>query len=102
MKSNDILNVNLELIDNSIEKITNNVYSKYKENISSLESILNNSIVEGWISDSSLLYQSELKMYIEKMNIISKYYCQIISDLKKIKLELEIEMNKKTNVHFEW
>lgn len=99
--NNDILNVDLTLIDNAISLIKNDCFTKLSENNSELKEIIVRLTTEEWISEENQTFVTVMEGYIEKLNVISEFYEQIAKDLQKIKIEMEIEMNKKPSIHFE-
>ena len=99
--NNDILNVDLTLIDNAVEIIKKDCYEKLIENNKTLSEIIVRLTTEEWISEENQGFVNITNKYIEKLNTISEFYNQITIDLQKIKIEMEIEMNKKPSIHFE-
>ena len=66
-----------------------------------VKEIITRLTTEDWISGENQKFIEIFNGYIEKLNIISEFYEQIAKDLLKIKIEMEIEMNKKPSIHFE-
>ena len=97
----DILDVDLPLIDSAVASIKKDCYDKLIENNKTLGEIIVRLTTEEWISDVNQGFINVTNEYIEKLNIIADFYNQITKDLQKIKIEMEIEMNKKPSIHFE-
>lgn len=101
LNNNDILNVDLSLIDNAVEIIKKDCFTKLKENNVKLKEIITRLSTEEWISSENQDFVLVMDNYINKLKIVSEFYEQITKDLQKIKIEMEIEMNKKPSIHFE-
>ena len=99
--NNDILEVDLSLIDNAVEIIKKECFTKLNENNTELKNIIVRLTSEEWISQENQAFVTIMDGYIEKLKVISSFYEQIAKDLQKIKIEMEIEMNKKPSIHFE-
>lgn len=99
--NNDILNVDLTLIDSAVEIIKKDCYTKLVENNNALGEVIVRLTTEEWISDVNQGFINVTNKYIEKLNVIASFYEQIAKDLQKIKIEMEIEMNRKPSIHFE-
>ena len=99
--TNDILEVNLSLIDSAVEIIKKDCFTKLNENNAELKNIITRLTSEEWISQENQEFVTIMDRYIEKLNVIAEFYEQIAKDLQKIKIEMEIEMNKKPSIHFE-
>lgn len=100
-KNNDILDVELSLIDNAIGVIRNECFDSLTKNNNDLKAIIDRLSKEEWISNENQGFVEIMNSYIEKLITISEFYEQISKDLQKIKIEMEIEMNKKPFIHFE-
>ena len=101
MKSNDILNVDLSLIDNAVEIIKKDCFNKLGINNKDLKDIITKLTTEEWISNENQSFIAVMDNYLNKLKIVSEFYEHIAKDLQKIKIEMEIEMNKKPSIHFE-
>lgn len=99
--NNDILNIDLSLIDNSVEIIRKDCFNKLELNNKDLKDLITKLTTEEWISNENQSFVLVMDSYIDKLKIISEFYEQITKDLQKIKIEMEIEMNKKPSIHFE-
>ena len=97
---NDILNVDLSLIDTSINSINEECKKKLISNNKELKQLLIRLTSEEWVSHENQEFIKVMDKYIEKLNTISLFYEQVIRDLQKIKLEMEEEMNTTPSVHF--
>lgn len=101
MKTNDILNVDLSLIDTAVEIIKKDCFNKLEINNQNLKDIITKLTTEEWISNENQSFVAVIDSYIEKLKVVSEFYEQITKDLQKVKIEMEIEMNKKPSIHFE-
>lgn len=99
--TNDILEVDLSLIDSAVEIIKKDCFTKLNENNVELKNIITRLTSEEWISQENQAFVAVMDGYIEKLKVISSFYEQIAKDLQKIKIEMELEMNKKPSIHFE-
>jgi len=97
---NDIVNVDLELMDNSINLINNECRKKLESNNKELKLLIERLTGEEWVSHENDEFIKVMDKYIEKLNTISLFYEQVVRDLQKIKIELETEMKTTPVVHF--